>query len=98
MRVDPKKLSEITRKTVQPTASEPVEPTGVAAAQPSAAAQPDQVILSQQAVEIQRAQEALSQVPEVRQQKVAEIKRKIVEGSLEVDAEAIAKKIIAGGI
>ena len=97
VRIDPKRLSEITRKTVEAARSEQVD--GVEATPPaSQATGADQVSLSQQAQQIQRAHQALSGVPEVRQEKVAEAKRKLAQGTFEIDAEAIARKIIEGGI
>ena len=98
MRIDPRKLSEVIRKTVEPVKTEPVEPSAVSAGQPAGVVQPDQVALSESAAEVQRAQQALSEVAEVRQEKVAEAKQKIVDGTLEIDAEQIAAKIITGGI
>ena len=98
MRVDPKKLSEISRKTVEATATERAEAASVTAGQPAAAAQPDQVALSQSAADIQRARQALAAAPEVRQEKVAEAKRKLAEGAVEIDAEEIARKIVDGGV
>ncbi len=98
MRVDPKKLSEISRKTVEATATERAEAASVAAGQPAAAAQPDQVALSQSAADIQRARQALAAAPEVRQEKVAEAKRKLGEGVLEIDVEKVAQKIVEGGV
>ncbi len=98
MRIDPKRLSEVARKTVESIESERVEPAGATAGQPVGPAQADQVTLSQGAAEVQRAQQALGEVPEVRQEKVAEAKRKIVEGTLEIDSEQIARNIIEGGI
>ncbi len=97
MRIDPKKPSEITRKAVQATRSEQVGQVD-AAARSSQAPHADQVSLSPQARQIQRAHQALSGVPEVRREKVAQAKRKIAQGTLEIDAEAIARKIIEGGI
>jgi len=97
VRIDPNKLSEITRKTVEAARSEQVG--GVDAIAKSGQAIPaDQVSLSHQAQQIQRAHQALSGVPEIRQEKVAQAKRKIAQGTLEIDAEAIARRIIAGGI
>ncbi len=98
MRVDPNKLSEISRKAVEPTATEHVEPASVTAGQPAAAAQADQVALSQGAIDVQRATQALAAAPEVRQEKITAAKRKIVEGSLEIHAEEIAQKIVEGGV
>ncbi|MCK4324643.1 MAG: flagellar biosynthesis anti-sigma factor FlgM [Armatimonadetes bacterium] len=97
MRIDPKKLSEITRKTVEATRGEQVGEVD-AAAKSSQAAQADQVNLTHQARQIQRAHQALSGVPEVRQEKVAQARRKLAQGTLEIDAEAIARRIVEGGI
>ena len=98
MRIDPQKLSEVSRKTVEAAGTEGVEPAGVVPGQPAAAAQPDQVALSQSAADIQHARETLAAAPEMRQEKIAEAKRKITEGALEIDAEQIAQKIVEGGI
>jgi len=97
VRIDPKKLSEITRKTVEATRGEQVGEAD-ATAKSSQAAQSDQVSLTHQAGQIQRANQVLSGVPEVRQGKVAQAKRKIARGTLEIDAETIARRIVAGGI
>jgi len=97
VRIDPKKLSEITRKTVEAARGEQVGQVD-ATGKPSQAAQAEQVSLSHQAQQIQRAHQALSGVPEVRQEKVAQAKRKIAQGTLEIDAEAIARRIVEGGI
>ena len=98
MRIDPKRLSEAARTAAESVESERVEPTAATAGQAVGPAQPDQATLSQGAAEVQRAQQALGEVPEVRQEKVAEAKRKIVEGTLEIDSEQIARKIIEGGV
>lgn len=96
MRIDPDKLSRVGRKALEPAETSPVKPTELDAAAGPAAAQVDQVVLSQRAAEIQKAKEALASVPEVRQEKVAALKRRIQEGTYEIDAEAIADKIISG--
>jgi len=57
VRIDPKKLSEITRKTVEAARSEQVDGVG-ATTKSSQAAQADQVNLSHQAQQIQRAHQA----------------------------------------
>jgi len=97
VRIDPNKLSEITRKTVEAARGEQVSEVD-AAAKSSQAVPADQVNLSHQAQQIQRAHQALSGVPEVRQEKVAQAKRKLAQGTLEIDAEAIARRIVEGGI
>ena len=97
MRIEPDKLSKLGRKGIEPTETSPVQPTEVSGVTtPAAAAQADQVVLSQRAAEIQAAKEALAAVPEVRQEKIAALKRRIAEGTYEIDAEGIADKIISG--
>ena len=97
MRIDPDKLSRVGRKALEPAETTPVKPSELEApGPPSAAAQVDQVVLSQRAAEVQIAKEALASVPEVRQEEVAALKRRIQEGTYEIDAEAIADKIISG--
>ena len=98
MRIDPDKLSRIQRKTVAPAESSAASPAEITAASgPATAGQVDQVVLSQRAVEIQRAKEALARVPEVRQNKVAALRKRIQEGNYQIDAAAIADKILSGG-
>ena len=97
MRIDPDKLSRVAGKPVEPAQTPEVKPAEVeGATAPSASAQADQVVLSQRAAEIQMAKEALASVPEVRQEKVAAIKKRIEEGTYEIDGEAIAARIISG--
>lgn len=59
---------------------------------------PDVAVLSQRAQDILAAAKALAGTPEVRAEKVAELRRKIAAGAYEVDAEAVARKIVAGGL
>lgn len=97
MRIDPDKLSRIAGKAVGPAETSPVKPAEVGDITGTpAAAQADQVVLSQRAAEIQMAKETLAAVPEVRAEKVAELKRRIQEGTYEIDAAAIADKIVSG--
>ena len=97
MRIDPKSLSEILPKTIEAARSEPAQAVGPAAGPPPAAIEPDRAVLSAQATQIQHAEQALGQVAEVRAEKVAEAKRMITEGTLELDTERIAGRIVAGG-
>ena len=98
MRIDPKKLSEVSRKLVEATKAEEASAPAAGPEQLTAADQPDQIVFSERAAEVQRAARALAEVPEVRQKKVAEAKQKIAHGTLEIDPELIAEKIISGGI
>ncbi len=97
MRIDPDKISRIQRKVVAPAeTSAPSSVEAGAVSAPGAAGQVDQVVLSQRAVEIQRAKEALARVPEVRQDKVAAIKKRIQEGNFQIDTATIAERILSG--
>ena len=59
-------------------------------AQPQAVAKGDEVTLSSQAKEISRAQQALEQVPDVRQDKVQELQNQIENGTYRADPGRIA--------
>lgn len=54
----------------------------------------DEVVLSPKAKEIQKAKEILDSVPDIRKQKVAEIKTQIEDGTYKIDGEKIALKVI----
>ena len=99
MRIETDKLSRIAGKAVRPAETSPIEPAEVGGISgTSAPAQADQVVLSQRAAEIQMAKEALARIPEVRAEKVAALKRRIQEGTYEIDPDAIANKIIDGSL
>ena len=57
-------------------------------------AQEERVTLSDQARDIQQARQALSELPEVREEKVAELKARIDNGSYRVDGDKVAEKMI----
>lgn len=63
-----------------------------AARQPSIPS--DTVVISDTAKRVQDAQTQLRQIPDVRADKVAEIKARIRDGKYEIDADAIADKMI----
>jgi len=54
----------------------------------------DTVVISDTAKRIQEAQAQLETIPEVRSEKVAEIKRRIEDGTYEIKPEKIAEKMI----
>ncbi len=58
------------------------------------AAATDRVELSGRSKEMAKAHEAVAATPEVRQQKVQEIKESIANGQYEVDADNVAQKMI----
>jgi len=64
-------------------------------AQPAAkAGKADSVEISEQARELARAQQAVEAAPDVRADKVAELKKQIEEGTYNVPAEALADKLL----
>ena len=75
------KLTEKEASETDPKASPPVK--GV-----------DRVTLSPQAREIRDAQRALAAIPEVREDKVAEVKARIAEGRYRIDSQEIAERMI----
>jgi negative regulator of flagellin synthesis FlgM len=54
----------------------------------------DTVVISDSAKRIQEAQAQLETIPEVRSEKVAEIKRRIEDGTYEIKPDKIAEKMI----
>ena len=55
----------------------------------------DQVSISNEAKEIQNIKETLEDKPEIRQEKVDQIKNQIQNGTYQVDSQKIAEKIIS---
>jgi len=51
-------------------------------------------MLSQRAQEVQAAREALAEVPEIRQDRVAELKARIEAGTYQVDSHRVAERIL----
>jgi negative regulator of flagellin synthesis FlgM len=65
----------------------------------NAAVQPEEKVdLSTLAKDIQQAKNALSSVPDVREQKVAEIKSQVEKGAYKVSGEKIAGKMVGESI
>ena len=54
----------------------------------------DNVVLSSRAEEILKAKKLLESVPDIREDKVALIKKKIEEGTYQVDGDKIAQKML----
>ena len=68
-------------------------------AKKTSAAQPgDNVSLSPQARELIKAQQALAALPDIREDKVAEIKTRLTEGRYQIDSDGIASKMIREGL
>ena len=54
----------------------------------------DEVVLSPEARKIQQAKELIDSLPDIREEKVAEIRARIEAGEYEIDGEKVAEKII----
>lgn len=63
-------------------------------AAPGSVGQSDSVEISERARELARAQQAVEAAPDVRADKVAELKQRIADGTYEVPAEALADKLL----
>ena len=63
-----------------------------------AAAKTDTVVISDAAKRIQEIRNQLDAVPDVREEKVAELKNQIENGTYEINADKIAEKIIREGL
>lgn len=55
----------------------------------------DEVTISKQAREMQEAQKAVQNAPDIRQEKIASIKKQIQEGTYNVPAEAVVDKLLS---
>lgn len=96
MKVDPSSLHRIGRSKVAG-----VRHGGLDAVRPPDGLDPsraieaaDQLELSRRAEEIRAARAALADTPEVRAQRVAELKAKVESGTYRVDAEKVAERIL----
>jgi negative regulator of flagellin synthesis FlgM len=95
MKIDPSKLHCIGRSSVGRVTPGAVEGTGPVHTDPAArVGGADQVMLSQRAQEVQAARAALAQVPEVRQERVAELKASIEGGTYKVEPDKVAERIL----
>ncbi|MGI5820096.1 MAG: flagellar biosynthesis anti-sigma factor FlgM [Armatimonadota bacterium] len=96
MKIDPSKLHSIGRGNVGRVSSEGVEAaralteTGASGATGGA----DQLELSSRAEEIRAARAALAETPEVRAERVAELKAQIEAGTYQIDADRVAERIL----
>ena len=63
-----------------------------------AASKTDTVVISDAAKRIQEIRNQLDAVPDVREEKVAELKNQIENGTYEINADKIAEKIIREGL
>ena len=61
---------------------------------PSGARSPDSVTLSHNARQVAAARDAVQNAPDVREQKVAEIKQRVEDGTYSVPAHVLARKLL----
>ncbi|MDA8189245.1 MAG: flagellar biosynthesis anti-sigma factor FlgM [Dehalococcoidales bacterium] len=87
----PKAIEAYVQKTQ--AASEKAPPQ--AAAEVKKANQQDEVSISKAARELQEAQKAIQSAPDVREAKVAAIKKQLQEGTYNVPAEALVEKLLS---
>lgn len=58
----------------------------------------ESVQISNRALDVKKAHDALESIPAVREDKVQEMKQRIASGSFEVDSAALAEKILADAL
>lgn len=95
VKIDPSKLQSIGRGNVGRVTGEGIEATksvGESAASEGGGA--DQLALSSRAEEVRLARAALAETPEVRAERVAELKAQVESGTYEIDADAVAERIL----
>jgi len=83
-------LQNVTQAHSAPLAEKPQKPGEVEGKMSSG----DRVEFSARSKEMQKIYEVLQASPDVRSEKVADLKRRIEEGRYRVDSEAVAEKII----
>ncbi len=81
---------------IQPTSTQSVGPSGTpriddTAGQPARRA--DEIRLSMGARELQQLREAVNAAPDIREDRVAAIRRQLAEGTYEIDYRALAQKL-----
>ena len=93
---------EVTRKQIQDAQlnrdsvrSQTVRPVPAVPATPAAA---DQLSFSSEARALAAARQAVASLPEIRQQKADEIKRRVQEGTYKVDPRSLANSMIREGV
>lgn len=94
MQIDPTRLHRIGAANLSKVAPANATSEGASGATPVAASQSDQVVLSQTAAEVHAAQQALAATPDLRADKVAQIKAQMATGTYRADADKIAEKLI----
>lgn len=95
MKIDPSQIHRIGRGSVERIAGQAVEGAGLGAVEATRpAAGTDQVALSQRAEEVKAARAALAATPEIRHERVAELKAQIESGEYKVDPHKVAERML----
>jgi flagellar biosynthesis anti-sigma factor FlgM len=68
---------------------------GVPEVEPPATAGTDQITLSSQAADVRAAMEVLQATPAVREDRVAQLRQQLAEGTLELSGNALVEKLFA---
>ncbi len=96
MRIEPHKLPQLAANGLKQVENRPL--TGNSSAAPSHAAGSEKALLSTRAAELLYALKLAARTEAVRHDRVAEVRGKIAAGTYRVDAAAIARAVIKGGI
>ena len=96
MRIDPSRLHNIGRSNVGRVTGQGVEGAGPLRdpAAPRTADGADQLALSSRAEEIKAARAALAETPQVRAERVAQLKAQVQAGTYRVDPDKVAERIL----
>lgn len=105
MKIDDKMMNYEISKHLPKSKPDPTEkvedkqPISQERAEGTAQSEQDTIVnLSQASREVQLIREAIASEPEVREDKVAELKQRIESGQYEVDHKAVADKLVDGSI
>ncbi len=96
MKIDPSRLHNIGRRSVERVSGKGLEHAGAVRAGGAAtgASGVDRLALSNRAEEIKAARAALEEAPEVRADRVAELKARVEAGTYVVDSDKVAERIL----
>lgn len=96
VKIDPSRLHSIGRGSVGKVSAEGIEAAGSVRESGAAGAtsHADQLALSSRAEEIKVARAALAETPEVRAERVAELKARVQAGTYRVDPDKVAERIL----
>jgi len=83
-----------TKQTDQPAKAQQAQGSVAATPNQGQGASNDTLEISQNAQQIQQLQQEIANLPEVDNQKVAEIKQALEDGSYKIDANTIAEKLL----